>query len=64
MKIAFYIHHTTIKAGGVYTYSIGVLNLLLSSNDIEKIFLIVSEDTKEKVTALLRHSKINLIVIN
>ena len=64
MKIAFYIHHTTIKAGGVYTYSIGVLNLLLSSNDIEKVFLIVSENTKEKVTALFRHPKINLIVIN
>lgn len=64
MKIAFYIHHTTIKAGGIFTYSIGVLNLLLSSDEIEKIFLIVSEKTKEKITSLLKNHKITLVVVN
>lgn len=64
MKIAYYIHHTTIKAGGIFTYSVGVLNLLLSSDEIEKIFLIVSEETKEKITSLLKNRKINLVVVN
>lgn len=64
MKVAFYIHHTTIKAGGVFTYSVGVLNLLLTSNEIEKIFLIISSETKESFAKILDHPKIIPVLID
>ena len=39
MKIGFYIHHTMLKAGGIFTYSIGILRLLLKAKEIDKIVL-------------------------
>ena len=64
MKIAYYIHHTTIKAGGVFTYSVGVLNLLLKSNDIEKIFLIISSESRKSLLNILNHPKVILVVVD
>ncbi len=64
MIIAFYIHQTTIKAGGIFTYSIGVLNLLLSSKEIEKIYLITSKEVKQKVDLIIKHPKIELIIVD
>lgn len=64
MKIAYYIHHTAIKAGGVFTYTVGVLNLLLSSNELEKIILIFSSETKKSIAKILTHPKIIPVVID
>ncbi|MFY0607738.1 MAG: glycosyltransferase family 4 protein [Cyclobacteriaceae bacterium] len=72
MKIAFYIHHSALKAGGIFTYSIGILKLLLASNEIESVYLIHSENQKAyfeenfsiqklKLVEIKRYSKINKI---
>lgn len=64
MKIGFYIHHSTIKAGGVFTYSVGILKLLLNSNEIEKICLIYSPEIKNEILNLLDHPKIYSLEID
>ncbi len=64
MKIGFYIHHTTVKAGGIFTYSSGILKLLLNSNKIEKICLIYSPEIKNEISALLNHPKMETLEIN
>lgn len=58
MKIGFYIHHSTIKAGGIFTYSIGILKLLLNSGEIDKIYLIYSPEIKKEILNLLDNPKI------
>ena len=50
MKIAFYIHHSTISAGGIFTYSIGILRLLVNSPKIDKITIITSPEVAETLT--------------
>ncbi|MBZ0198367.1 MAG: glycosyltransferase family 4 protein [Ignavibacteriaceae bacterium] len=47
MKIAFYIKPSNLKAGGIFTYSIGILKLLISSNEITQIYLVHSGDQRE-----------------
>ena len=64
MKIGFYIHHTTIKAGGIFTYSSGILKLLLNSDKIEKICLIYSSEIKSEISALLQNPKIEILEID
>jgi glycosyltransferase involved in cell wall biosynthesis len=58
MRIGFYIHHSTIKAGGIFTYSIGILKLLLNSNEIEKIWLIYSPEIRQQVSNFFNNPKI------
>ncbi|MFZ0455992.1 MAG: glycosyltransferase family 1 protein [Ignavibacteriaceae bacterium] len=64
MKIGLYIHHSTIKAGGIFTYSIGVLRLLLSSEDIEKIYLIYSPGIRNELSDIIKHKKIESVEID
>jgi glycosyltransferase involved in cell wall biosynthesis len=64
MKIGFYIHHSTIKAGGIFTYSIGILRLLLNSNEIDKICLIYSPEIKNDILNLLKHPKVYSLEID
>jgi glycosyltransferase involved in cell wall biosynthesis len=64
MRIGFYIHHTTISAGGVFTYSIGILKQLLKSNQIEKIIIITSKEVNEKLKEISAHPKVELVNIN
>ena len=47
MRIGFYIHHTMLKAGGIFTYSIGILRLLLKQNEIDKIVIISTSEVKQ-----------------
>ncbi len=64
MKIGFYIHHSTIKAGGIFTYSIGILKLLLASEKIEKIYLIYSPEIRNDLSEIIKNKKVELIEIN
>jgi glycosyltransferase involved in cell wall biosynthesis len=60
MRIGFYIHHTTIKAGGIFTYSIAILKLLLKAEDIHNIVIITSNEVNDKLKEILPHPKVEI----
>lgn len=64
MKIGYYIHHTTISAGGIFTYSIGILRELIKSNEIEKLVIITSTEVVERVKDFIKNDKIEFKVVN
>ena len=64
MKIGFYIHHSTLKAGGIFTYSIGILKLLLNSNEIQKICLIYSPEIRQDIAGFLNNPKVEPVEID
>jgi len=64
MKIAYYIHHTSLKAGGIFTHSIGILKLLIKSDEIEKIHLIISSDQEKYFQKIVASPKIKFKVVN
>jgi len=64
MRVGFYIHHTTISAGGIFTYSIGILKQLLKSDQIEKLVIITSEEVNEKLKEFSARTKIEIVNIN
>ncbi|MBT8393057.1 MAG: glycosyltransferase family 4 protein, partial [Ignavibacteria bacterium] len=64
MKIGYYIHHTTISAGGIFTYSIGILRELLKSTDIEKIIIITSNDVASKIQNYINDEKIETKIVD
>jgi len=49
VKIAYYLHHSTLKAGGIFTYSIGILKLLIASPAVDVIYLIHSENQRDYI---------------
>ncbi len=64
MRIGFYLHHSTIKAGGIFTYSIGILKLLLNTKEIEKIILIYSPEIRQSIIETLNNPKIEPLEID
>lgn len=64
MIIGYYIHHTSLKAGGIFTYSIGILKLLIKSDEVEKIHLIISSDQEKYFQKIADSPKIKFKVIN
>lgn len=64
MKIAFYIHHTTISAGGIYTYTIGILRQLFNSPKIKKIIIITSKEIADTLDEYKNSNKIELEVVD
>ena len=64
MKIAFYIHHTTISAGGIYTYTIGILRQLTNSPDIEKIVIVTSKEIAETLNEFRENKKVDISVVD
>jgi glycosyltransferase involved in cell wall biosynthesis len=64
MRVGFYIHHTTISAGGIFTYSIGILKQLLKSDQIEKIVVITSKEVNEKLKEISSNPKVEIANIN
>jgi glycosyltransferase involved in cell wall biosynthesis len=64
MKIGYYIHHTSLKAGGIFTYSIGILKLLIKSDEIEKIYLIISPDQEKYFLKIIDSPKIKCEVVD
>jgi len=64
MKIAFYIHHTTISAGGIYTYTIGILRLLFNSPEIDKIIIITTNEISKTLDEFRANEKIEIKTID
>lgn len=64
MRIGFYIHHSMLKAGGIFTYSIGILRLLLKQQEIENIIIITTSEVKKALQEILKNSKIEFEVID
>ncbi|MEE9450877.1 MAG: glycosyltransferase family 1 protein [Ignavibacteriaceae bacterium] len=64
MRIGYYIHHTSLKAGGIFTYSIGILKLLIKSNEIEEIHLIISSDQEKYFQKIVDNPKIKFNVVD
>lgn len=64
MKIAFYIHHTTISAGGIYTYTIGILRLLFNSPEIDKIIIITTDEISNTLDEFRLSQKIDIKTID
>ena len=63
MRIGFYIHHTMLKAGGIFTYSIGILRLLIRQPEIEKLVIITTSDVKQALMEIVDNSKIEFELI-
>ena len=64
MKIGFYIHHTMLKAGGIFTYSIGILRLLLKANEIDKIVIITTPEVKSALPEIVNNNKIEFGLVD
>jgi len=64
MRIGYYIHHTSLKAGGIFTYSIGILKLLIKSDEVEKIHLIISSDQEKYFQKIVDSPKIKFKIVN
>lgn len=64
MRIAFYIHHTTISAGGIYTYTIGILRQLIKSAEIEKILIITSKEISDTLEEFKNSNKLEIKIID
>lgn len=64
MKVSFYLHHSMLKAGGIFTYSIGILRLFIESGRFEKIQIVFSENLRSYVqenfarTSVIEHLEI------
>jgi len=64
MRVAFYLHYTALKAGGIFTYSIGILKLFVKINSIKEIILIYSSDQKEYLAPYFNEPKITPLLID
>lgn len=64
MRVGFYIHHTMLKAGGIFTYSIGILKLLLKQQEIEKLVIITTPEVKHSLKDLVDSTKIEFQLLN
>jgi len=64
MKIGFYIHHTAISAGGIFTYSIGILKQIIKSDEIEKVVVITSKEIKERLNEFSNNSKVKIVIVD
>jgi glycosyltransferase involved in cell wall biosynthesis len=64
MTIGFYIHHTTIFAGGIFTYTIGILKEILKSKEVEKVIIVTSSEVNDKIREILSDSKLQVVNIN
>jgi glycosyltransferase involved in cell wall biosynthesis len=64
MNIAFYIHHSTTTAGGIFNYSKGILRLILESDQISSVVLISSPEVIKNLKEFEAHPKIKYCKID
>lgn len=64
MRIGFFIHHSMLKAGGIFTYSIGILKLLLNSKEIDSIVIFTTPEVKINLREFELNSKIEFKVLD
>lgn len=53
-----------LKAGGIFTYSIGILRLLLKSDDIKSIVLFTTPEVKRHLTEFANNSKVEFSILD
>ncbi len=64
MRIGFYIHHSMLKAGGIFTYSIGILRLLLKSDEIKSIVLFTTPEVKKNLSEFENNGKVEFSILD
>lgn len=64
MKIGFYIHHSAITAGGIFTYTIGILRQIIKTNEIEKIVVITSKEIKDRLGEFENNPKVIIRIVD
>jgi len=64
MKIGFYIHHTAISAGGIFTYSIGILRQIITANEIEKVVIITSKEIQARLNEFTGNPKVKIRIVD
>jgi len=64
MKIGLFIDYSNMKAGGIFTYSIGILKLIIATDSVEKIYLIYPRDQEEGLRQFISEPKITPVPIN
>lgn len=64
MRIGFYIHHSMLKAGGIFTYSIGILRLLLKSSEIKSIVLFTTPEVKKQLNEFENNNKVDFSILD
>lgn len=63
MRIGFYIHHSMLKAGGIFTYSIGILRLLVNSELINSLVIFTSPEVRKNLFEFESNPKIEFKLI-
>ena len=64
MKIAFYIHYSTISAGGIYTYTIGILRQLFKSTELDKIIIITTKEISDTLNEFKKDGRFEVRIID
>lgn len=64
MRIAFYIHHSNINAGGIYIYSKAILNLLSNANRIDKVIVFTTSEVVKLLDGFASHQNISFQIVN
>src|SRR4030067_3699483 len=64
MIIGFYIYSSTISAGGIFTYTIGILKEILKAKEVDKVIIITSKEVNDELKEFLSDSKLQLVNIN
>jgi glycosyltransferase involved in cell wall biosynthesis len=64
MTVGYYIHYTSLQAGGIFTHSVGILKQLIKSDKIEKIHLIISSHQKEYFQKIVDSPKIQFNIVD
>ena len=58
MKVCLYIHRSGYESGGIRTYALAIINLLIKIKEVKNIFLLYSKNTSEELAPLLINKKI------
>lgn len=53
-----------LKAGGIFTYSIGILRLLLKAKEIDKIVIITTPEVKSALSEIVNNNKIEFSLLD
>lgn len=64
MRIGYYIHHSMLKAGGIYTYSIGILRLILKSDEIKSIVIFTTSEVKFNLKEFETNPKVEFQILD
>jgi glycosyltransferase involved in cell wall biosynthesis len=53
-----------LKAGGIFTYSVGILRLLLQQKEIEKLVIITTSEVKHALVEIIDNSKVEFRLLD